>query len=43
MFNVIFFGFAINENIIQIYLIKVIKIFKKNIVYILLINNRVVY
>ena len=39
MFNVIFFDLVINENIIQICLIKVIEVFKKNIVHILLINN----
>ena len=43
MFNVIFLNLIINENIIQICLTKIIKIFKKNIVYILLINNRIVY
>ena len=43
MFNVIFFDFTINENIIQIYLIKIIKIFKKKIIRMLLINNQVVY
>ena len=42
IFNIIFFDFIINENIIQICLIKVIKIFKENVVYILLINNRIV-
>ena len=39
MFNIIFFDSAINENVVQINLIKVIEIFKKNIIYILLINN----
>ena len=35
----IFFDSAINENVVQINLIKVIKIFKKNVIYVLLIND----
>ena len=42
MFNMIFSRFVINENIVQISLTKIIKIFKKNVIYILLINNRFV-
>ena len=43
MLNVFFFNVIINKNIIQICLIKVIQIFEKNIVYILLINNKIIY
>ena len=43
MFDMIFLDLVVDENIIQICLIKIIEIFKENIVYILLINNRIVY
>ena len=43
MFNMIFSCLIVNENIVQIYLTKVIEIFEKNVIYVLLINNRIVY
>ena len=39
----IFFDLIINEDIVQTSLIKVIEIFEKNVIYILLISNQVVY
>ena len=39
MFNMIIFYLVVNENIVQISLIKVIKIFEKNVIYVLLIND----
>ena len=38
MFDIIFSRLVVNENIVQISLIKVIKIFEKNVIHILLIN-----
>ena len=42
MFDIILFNFIINENIVQINLIKVIEIVEKNIIHILLIDNQIV-
>ena len=42
MFDIILFDSARNENIVQINLTKVIEIFKKNVIYVLLISNRIV-
>ena len=43
MFDIIFSRLVVNENIIQINLTKVIEIFEKNVIYILLVNDRIVY
>ena len=42
MFDMIFSRLVIDENIIQISLTKVIEIFEKNVIHILLINDRFV-
>ena len=39
MFNMLFINLIINKNIIKISLNEVIKIFKKNVVHIILITN----
>ena len=43
MFDMIFSCLIVNENIVSISLTKVIEIFEKNIIYVLLIDDRIVY
>ena len=42
MFFIFFANFSVNENIIEISLSKVVKIFKKDVIHIILIINRFV-
>ena len=43
MFNIFFTNFIINQNIIKVNLSKVVKIFKENVVHVILIINKLIH